>query len=87
MSDNEMRDLCRNCLVVQHAPQGVYIGLDQAKAERFIKSFGWHDRGDTKKIVNEAMAFVSEVADSVVSEFKTRLRTTEDISGIDPNCP
>jgi hypothetical protein len=86
MSDNEMRELCRTCLDVRHELHGVFIGLDVVKARRFIRSFGWHEP-DAQRIINEALLFVSEIANATVAEAKAKLQSTEPISRIDPDCP
>ena len=81
-----MRDLCHQCLEVQHLPYSVVISLNVVKAERHIRLFGW-EGADVQRILNEAMRFVSEVARKTVADVKEQLRTGESVSEIDPDSP
>ncbi len=84
LSDNEMRDLCRRFVVLKHEPDGVKIEIDTLGAERSLR------RADTdtrRAILAEVMEFVRAVASSVLSEIKEKLRTTEQIDGINPDSP
>ena len=70
MSENEFRDFLRRFLNVEHHPHGVAININTSDAERFLAKH----KTNARLIMNNAIEFIGQIAEKVVTEIKQDLK-------------